>query len=467
MIRDNRSYGRWAATLATLVVLTTGSSVAQAQDKYINLHTGNTWNNPISSYLDTVIYNNYQNMQFMNQQFSMQLFNQMITDSVLRKIGKERIDAGRASTRFTPSQRGSQVETLIPTEADAAGRKSAIAANRACLADFHAAMKRFGLSPYDVADARALSFVMAYTAFKGQDPGPVRLKTVRGQFREAMMKDTMFQSFPDYERQARYEKMVIPAMLAIMARRQSTKPGIEPQQRETLVAMAERTGEGLLKGLWTQPTQSIELSPTGFIDRGDRIVATGGGKTTFQRSAKSLMAPVQGNNYLNQSFGWNEAYYQKLLDRFDRSATEWGLRTNDLADANVAGAVMAYQVYTDGKVTLNAAQIAWLRKEMRKDILSNPDFQRLSDTQMQEGYEKIALEAAHLVAHREKMMKEISDLSKDPGDSFQRIGNAGVIDADKKVLETNRSRAYDLLKRIFAPRNFDSYTLSPDGFRSR
>jgi hypothetical protein len=444
-----------------------GSSVAYTQGGYTNPYTGNTWNNPISSYLDTVILHGYQRQQLMNQQFSNMLFNQMMMDSMLKKVGNERIAAGKASTRFTPSERGSQVEAMVPEGGDAAARKNAIAANRACLADFHAAMKRFGLTPYDVADARALSLVMAYTAYKGQDPGPARLKNVRSQFRQAMLKDPMFQAIPDYERQARYEKMVIPAMLAVTARRQSTKPGMDTEQRDVLVAMAERMGEGLLKGLWTKPTQAIELSPTGFVDRGDRVVATGGGKTTFQRLSKSLMVPVYGNNYTNQSFGWNEAYYQKLLDRFDASMNEWGLRTNDIADANVGAAVMAYLVYTDGKVTLNANQRAWLRKEMRKDVLSSPDFQRMTDAQMQEVYEKIALEAAHQVTRREAMLKEIADLSKDNGDSFSRIGNAGVIQADKRILETNRSGAHDLLKRIFAPRNFDAYSLTLDGFRSR
>ncbi|MES2464393.1 MAG: hypothetical protein V4671_27855, partial [Armatimonadota bacterium] len=112
-------------------------------------------------------------------------------------------------------------------------------------------------------------------------------------------------------------------------------------------------------------------------------------------------------------------------------------------------------------------QRGWLRNEMRKDILSNPDFQRLSDPQRQENYEKIALDAMHLMAQREKMLKEIASLSRDTGNSFDRIGNAGVITADKRILETNRSRAHDLLKSIFAPRNFDAYTLTSNGFRSR
>ena len=465
------SFSRRLPALAALTALTTlfvsgSASVGAQSDGYTNPYTGNTWNNPISSYLDTVLVNRREQQMLNNQMFSQLLFSQMMMNSMLRKVGRERIAAGHASTRFTPSAGASQAVVLLSGETSGTDRAKAIAANRACLSGFHAALKRFGLQPYDVADARALAFTMAFTAMSGKDPGPVRLRNLRTQFRTAMLKDPMFQALPDDERQTRYEKMVIPAMIAVTARHQSLKPGIGDERKGVLVTTASRLGANLLNGLWTEPVEAIELSPTGFIDRGRRVIASGAGHTAFQRSGESVVARDVGSNYTNQSFGWDEKYQKNLLSRFDAAVQKLGLSTHDLADAQVAAAAVVYPVFSGG-VSLGTPQIAWLRREMRKDILSSPDFQRMSDAKMQDQYESLALRAMHIRAQDEKMRAEIAALSQKSSDAFTNIANAGVIQADRRVLETNRVSAHELLKDIFNPRPFDDYRLAPDGFRQR
>ena len=160
-----------------------------------NPYTGRTFNNPISSYLDTAIMNQQRSQMLMNQQFQNMMFNQMMMDSVMSNIGNQRIKAGKASTRFVPSAKGSQIGALA---ANAGAQKAqAIAANQAALATFNEAMKRFGFTPNDVAEGRALAFTMAFNAYAGKDPGAARLKNLRAQFKSAMMKDAIFQGTPD------------------------------------------------------------------------------------------------------------------------------------------------------------------------------------------------------------------------------------------------------------------------------
>ena len=91
----------------------------------------------------------------------------------------------------------------------------------------------------------------------------------------------------------------------------------------------------------------------------------------------------------------------------------------------------------------------------------------MGDSQKQDLYEQIGLEAMHIRNQDESKRAEIVRLSRKGGDPFENVGNAGIVDADKRILVTNRASAHDLLKRIFAPRNFDEYVLAPDGFRKR
>ena len=443
--------------------LSFATSHAGAQET-TNPYTGRTFNNSISSYLDTVIMNQQQSNLMMNQQFQNMMFNQMIMDSIIKDIGNKRIVAGKASTRFVPSAKGSQIGALAVNAG--ANKAQAIAANTAALTTFNEAMQRLGLTPNDVADGRALAFNMAFNAYASKDPGPTRLKNLRAQFKSAMMKDPMFQAKPDDERQAMYEKMAIPAVFALSARQQAHRKPAGSEQREVLITTAERMGEGLLKSLWDKPIDAIELSPTGFADRGERVVQSGAGKTTFQRSADSTMVATFARAPNARQLGWDEKYYTDLLSQFDETAKKLGLQTDDLADAQVGAAFVVWPVYSGGK-NLNAAQIAWVRREMRKDILSDPNWQRLSDAQKQDQYEGVALKSMHIAVQNERSRQRLADLKKDSGDAFTNLANAYQVESAQRVFDGNKDAAYRMLKEIFSPLNFDDYALAPDGFRKR
>lgn len=446
--------------LGCLVVFASGAHAQETTNPY----TGRTFNNPISSYLDTVIMNQQQSNMMMNQQFQNMMFNQMLSNRILRGIGQRRIAQGRATTRFTPSAKGSQIGALAASAG--ANKAAAIEANKAALATFNEAMKRLGLTPNDVADGRALAFNMAFNAYASKDPGPTRLKNLRAQFKSAMLEDPMFQTTPDADRQAMYEKIAIPAVFALSARQQAHRKPAGSEAREVLKTTAERMGEGLLKSLWDKPVEGIELSPNGFADRGERVVQAGAGKTTFQRSQDSAMVATFARAPNASQLGWDEKYYADLLQQFDAETQKLGLQTNDLADAQVAAAAAVWPVHSGGK-HLSAPQIAWLRREMRKDILGSVEFQRLPNAQKQDYYETLALRAMHIAAQDELNRQKLANLKKDTGDTFTDLANAYQLDSAQRILDGNKDSAYRLLKEIFSPRDFDAYTLAPDGFRKR
>lgn len=449
-------------TCLPLITLTTAASA-----QYTNPYTGRNFNNPVSSYLDTVIQNRMQQSMVNQQMFSQQVFNQMMMDTTRRNIGKDRIAKGRNSTRFTPSAKGSAIEALVPKELSGAERRKALEVNQTCLKQFKTAVGNMGLLPNDMADGRALAFVMAYTAYRGQDPGVQRLKLLCTNYRTTLMSDPYFQGFMDDERQQEYERLAVAAVLSISARDAASRATPGSEKRAVLLQTAERLSAPILQRLWGKPIDGLELTSAGFGDRGTRVVQSGGSRTTFQREPAHSIVRSYAARFGSRDLGWNEAYYDGLLRRFDAFVEKSGLHTNDLADANAAAGAIAYGVYSDGKVALNSRQIGWLRAEMRKDILGSADFQRKGDAAMQEAYESLALRAMHLTAQYEKATSEIRAGGRRGGDALEGLSNAYLAQSAGRLKESHIRSARTLLEEIFQPRRFDDYTLTSDGFRKK
>jgi len=440
------------------------SAAPGTRAQYTNPYTGRTFNNPMSSYADTVLQNMQAQAYLSQMAFSQLAFNQMMLDETRRRIGKQRIASGKASTRFTSSAKGA-VAALAPGDATPEQRARAAAARRACLDEFHAALRRFGLVPHDVADGRALAFVMAYTAYRGQDPGAARLKALRAQYRKALLGDPRYQGTVDEERQQQYERIAIPAVVGLYAR-QAARSG-DGERRAVLVQTAERMGEQVLKSLWGKPVEGLELAAGGFGDRGARIAGAGAGRTTFRRDRQNSTVAAHAVRFGSSDLGWNEEYYADLLRRFDAAVQALGLKTNDVADANAAAAAVAYRVYTGGKTRLNPAQVAWLRREMRKDVLGSPDYQRLSDAKYQEIYETIGLRAMHIAAQYDRVAAQREANSRRSEDALENVLRATQNESNARLMESSRQSALALLEEIFSPRRFDDYVLTESGFRKK
>jgi hypothetical protein len=86
-------------------------------------------------------------------------------------------------------------------------------------------------------------------------------------------------------------------------------------------------------------------------------------------------------------------------------------------------------------VVLNDRQYAWALREMRKDILESPDWQRLSDEEKQKSAERAIQMTMSVVGYT----------------SIAALSMAGM-------------QARRNLESLFSPRKFDEYKLADDGF---
>jgi hypothetical protein len=428
-------------------------SLAQTTNSvYVNPQTMNTWNNPVSSYLDTVILNRINSGYFNQMVFSQMIFNQMMIDQLKTKFGQERIAKRQASTRFTPVAKNSLIEKSAANLADARERTQFIAANQQLLDTFQVTMQQHRLTPNDVADGRALAFVIAYQIFTGEFPGPQRLQALRQQMRQSLLADVIFQGTPDDEKQPDYEQTGIQSILAVYADKQAQNTKLSAAERARADQFAKQIAESILVKIWKKPAGSIEMTPTGFGNKAERLVKTGGGTITFKRTAEIASATRQTGE---------AELYKKQISRFDEEVRQRGGATNDLAFANAVAFDLAFLIVNDGR-KLNAPQLKWLVNEMVKDMTNGPQamqFQAMTDQQRQQEYEKLAIETTRLMETYNKLAEMRNKKSDDALTNLTRAYELQV------PSQNMRSDARMLMRNIFQPRTLEEYELTESGFK--
>lgn len=408
--------------LAAANTATAQTTYSPALDKYVNTTTGGLWNSESSAMLDGMI-----NSPTLDMQRQM-LANAIMNDAIRRDAGIAKIKAGRATTRIQYSAQNSLAEQMAARAKTPAEAKATREAVTVALTTFNNILKSKRLTPYDAADGDALSFVLSYIVFHGEDPGDARLIKFRDQVRAQTLTDQLYQGTSEADKQIQYESLVFRTMLAVKASQQS-KSG-DARAAET----AKSYATGVFKELWIGEPANIVLvnDGYGFAGRGDVIIASGKAVTTFTRSNKVLTASEFANQY-----GKYERTIEQWMSEFDAEVKRRGGATNDAAWVNAVGFALAYEVYTDNKVKLNQAQFDWVLKEMQKDILSSSAYQAMSDEDRQKYYERIAI----------PVMEDVVD--------YRQTGNSSVM--PKMKAETR-------LMIIFEPRKFYDYSLTPTGF---
>ncbi|MEZ5346205.1 MAG: hypothetical protein R2681_11705 [Pyrinomonadaceae bacterium] len=440
-------------TLLFSFILAICAASTQAQSGvYVNPQTMNTWNNPVSSYLDTVITNQNNANFFNNQMFAQMAFNKMVLNNLKIKYGNERISKGQASARFTPLAKNSFIEQTAQRIQNPLEQRQFIEANRQMLETFQSAMIQNGLTPYNLADARSLVYVIAFQILNDEFPGPQRLRKLAKDSNKQMLADAYSQGTPDSEKQYEYEQIGIQAILATYSQRLAARPGLTASEKTQAENTAKINAENLLSKVSNIPPGAIEMTADGFGNKADRLVKAGTGSTKFNRNSE-LVTPARNTE--------EESFNRSLVDTFDAEVKKRGGQTNDLAFANAVAFDLAFLASREG-ATLNSAQFNWILNEMISDMTTGQQalyFQGLTETQKQSSYESLAIRSV-------KLMKEFFAIAesrkKKQTDYFDAIAQATENSSKLRNLQFD---TWKLMRDVFQPRKIDDYELTETGYR--
>jgi hypothetical protein len=451
----------WHAAAVAQDYLPPGVGV-NAYGQYYSCHTGGSWNNPTSAWLGGEIAKQNMNQLLFNNMVSNAIFNEMVRAEARRIDGQAKMNAGLATTSFVSSREASTLQQWLNTAQGQAEQQAQMASLQQNLLDFEAALTRHGCRLRNLADAVALGFVINYAALRDQDPGAERLSKFKGELEAAWLVDPYWIGYSDAERQAQYEFVAINSMVAIAARAESKRPGLKAEQVQRLVQIAKSSAETFFQRYWTKPVSGLELTATGFGDRGQRLVEAGTGHAEFVPGPDSGVVREYANRW---SFLFAEqpvARCEALKREFDGLVKAAGGSTRNCADANAVAFALCYQLCHATTPPLNPTQIRWLRGEMLADLKGSEEFQRLDDAGRQKLYDTLAMD---VMLARYRVLTAQKDIDRPlPDDPFERYSALMLQSSAISLRDSALSDCSRQMHAIFSPRRLADYELRPNGF---
>ena len=187
---------------------------------------------------------------------------------------------------------------------------------------------------------------------------------------------------------------------------------------------------------------------------------TASGVEIFERSGKSSMAEKLENDdkYIRHR---SVADFERVLADFDQQLKSSGGATNNLSDALGLSVTMCYKVFTDGAV-LTAKQLADTRAWLKEDINADPAWQRKSNLEKQQSYERYGINAMMLFLDYKALLADRQQLSQ-----VQEVLRPMQALQLKRNYENLKNQSYRWLKDIFDPRAFNNFKLTEEGFREK
>ncbi len=182
-----------------------------AQTTYTNPYTGNQFNNPNSSLLDTAILG-VRNQMMLNSA----LANGRVSSSILReaymkqmRLGESKIKTGKATTRFT--QRAFPLDYWVKQTGGTTPekRKQNAAELTAQRAIWMQESRARNVDPMDMAQALGLTFVLAREAQTGDKATAAQFKGITNDFRTMLLKNPLYQGMDATGRQRYFEDLMI------------------------------------------------------------------------------------------------------------------------------------------------------------------------------------------------------------------------------------------------------------------
>ncbi len=245
-----------------------------------------------------------------------------------------------------------------------------------------------------------------------------------------MLKDEVYQGLSVAERVADNENRAIKTMVSYWMWQNARTKNIPADAQ----IAAWEAAKDILESFFSHRSQNVILAKDGFTESktpnnfGPPVAA--GATTTFKRNPQYLLGAESVARYQGVGGTLEQNVFTTHVRKFDQIVLSYGSQTNDVAAANAA-AFAVYAYFYSG-VKLNQKQYDWLHAEMVKDLKADRQFQLMNDQVRQRMYETLGSDAIHLS-------------NQQPADSMKKQADCEM-------------------KKIFAPRNLDDYTLKQDGF---
>lgn len=194
-----------------------------AQTTHTNPYTGRTFNNSVSSLLDTAILDMGRNMLMESSTRSASAANWILAQQ--KKRGALVIKSGKASTRFTPRS-PFPIQWWLTRVGLTDPNKRKIWAEEASFQktiwDMEA--QRCGANRNDMADVLALTFVMGWEAqTAGEKATPAQFRGIAKDFRQMILRDTFFQGMSPAEKQVYTEGHLLNASNTVRLLREARR----------------------------------------------------------------------------------------------------------------------------------------------------------------------------------------------------------------------------------------------------
>lgn len=198
-----------------------------ARAQYVNLYTGNNWNNPNSSLLDTAILGMRNRMMLSNALASSRVSAASLRAAYTRQVnlGQSRIKSGKATTRFT---RGTFPTDYWVKQCGGTTPEK----RKQCLAEFAVQKELWAqearnrnADTNDMAQALGLAFVLAWEGQTGEKPTAAQYKGITQDFRTMLLKDALYQGMSASDRQTYFEGQMINATDSVRLLREGQQTG--------------------------------------------------------------------------------------------------------------------------------------------------------------------------------------------------------------------------------------------------
>jgi hypothetical protein len=313
----------------------------------------------------------------MNQQQ-----HRMIEFNTRRNYGLSIITAGKATTTYKPGPAFSLKNYFLQQARTPELRQLVEQYAELCLRQYRDELRARGFGLNDYADGRALIFVICYEAYAGEKPSPAHLAAVRQHARASYLKDPIFQSYNDLERQQRVEP---DGALALYARLLAAK-GDAASRRE-----ARSVAKPILESLWGNNAETILMTRTGFIHKGRQIIADGKATHLYQYDPNLPSAEMMVSQH-NRFRADIVREYKQRLALFYQVLAQKGGQKNDLAWCATLAAYAEYYVLTNGQ-DWTPKQFQSVYQLMKAAILKSPDIQATSEESRQIACEQFAITA--------------------------------------------------------------------------
>jgi hypothetical protein len=291
------------------------------------------------------------------------------------------IKAGKATTTYKSSPTFSLKNQLLQQAASPEIKQLVLQQTDISLKEFRDELRQNSIPQNDYADAKALVFIIAYEVYFGEKPSVAHLTFARKIAKTAYLKDAVFQSYNDLERQ---EKLESDEALVIFARMLKAKGDLGS------VAQAKIIAKSILEKLWVNSVETILMTKTGFMHKGRKIIDDGKATHLFKYNPNQ---PIPESGILKNSQFRTQILgdYKQYLQQFYQVMEQKGGQKGDLAWCGTMVVLANFYVLT--KQDWNAGQLKSSYDFVKNAMLKSPDIQAASGETKQYACESMAIQS--------------------------------------------------------------------------